>query len=102
MKKFMQTTDAEDVSPHTGKANRVFLTAAYLKVLERNTFALYRNLEQEVTDETTGKSKREKMKEIGPIGIFRPAEGDEVVELRTVHPVTGQELKLKCISRNGS
>ena len=81
------------------KEPRLFLGPGYLKVTERNTYGLFRDLFSEHVDPKTLEKERVKLREVGPIGIFREAEGDELVEMRTVHPVTGKELKLKCISR---
>jgi hypothetical protein len=73
------------------KVARTWMSKAYLIQVEKNLYGLYRHLEQENPD--TG--LREKVgKPIGPIRLLRPAKGDDQVVIRTVHPVTGQELSL--------
>lgn len=74
---------------------RVFLSPAYLTVLERGMglYGLYRNVEVEEPGKD-GKPVREKLRAIGPIGVFREAREGERIDLRTVHPENGKELRL--------
>lgn len=75
-------------------APRVFASPAFLKALEKDLYGLFRSIETEEKDERTGAVVREKVKDVGPLALFREArEGDEV-SMRTVHPVTARELKL--------
>lgn len=77
---------------------RYFLGKAYLTEVERGTFALNRDMIYEHFDRTKRQVVREKLKVVGPIGLFRECEGEERPDLRTVHPVTTRELNLKRIS----
>jgi hypothetical protein len=91
---------SQDRSAHAVNANKpkVWLSAAYLRILEPNVFGLYRDALVEEKDQRTGKVTREKTgKPIGPIRLLREAkmpEEDKVVVLRTVHPTTGKEIAL--------
>ena len=77
---------------------RIFLEAAYLTEVERGTYGLYRNLVVEFFDKEKGRPVREKLKAVGPIGIFRECQGEEErrkPDMKTIHPTTGKELLLK-------
>lgn len=80
---------------------KFFLGKAYLVVVEEGTFALQRDLIIQFFDKDKRKPVREKVKSIGPIGLFRECEGEERQrpDLRTIHPVTMQELLLKNIGQ---
>lgn len=78
--------------------DRVFMTPAYIVVLERGTYGLYRDLVIEKS--VSGTKVREKLKSIGPIGLFREREdGDDAssIALRTFHPTEGREISLVAI-----
>ena len=81
------------------KGMRWFLTAAYLVEIEHRTYALQRDLIVQYFDKSARKEVREKLKTIGPIGLFRECEGEEAAkpDLRTIHPKTMKELLLKNI-----
>ena len=77
---------------------RIFLEPAYLVEVEKGTYGLYRNVVMEFFDKEKGKPVREKLKAVGPIGLFREAQNDEErrkPDMKTVHPVTQRELLLK-------
>lgn len=84
-------TDADDKP-------KVWLTAAYVKMLEANLYGLFRDAVVEEKDPRTGKVTREKTgKPIGPIRLLREAklpDEDKRVVLKTVHPNTGKEIAL--------
>ena len=77
---------------------RTFMSKAYLVVIERKTYGLFRDITQECKDTRTGLVGREKVGQIGPIGIFRECEGDEQCDMWTHHPVEDRMLKLKKMS----
>ncbi|MBV8068287.1 MAG: hypothetical protein JO270_00180 [Acidobacteriaceae bacterium] len=74
--------------------NRVFMTRAYLKPIDKELYGLFRDVVEE--DAATG--KREKLgKPIGPIKVLRKkrqTDPVEAVRVRTVHPKTGEALEL--------
>lgn len=76
---------------------RVFLGKAELRILEKGnapTYGLYRDLISESPD-----GSRKKLRTLGPLGIFRKAEGNEPVALRTIDPRSSEELSLFCLSK---
>jgi hypothetical protein len=80
---------------------RFFLGKAYLTEVEKGTFALNRDLIHEHFDRDKRKPVREKIRVIGPIGLFREAENEaerKKPDLRTIHPTTTRELLLIRIS----
>lgn len=79
---------------------RVFAGKAYLLEVEKGTYGLYRDIILEYFDKEKGRPQREKLKSIGPIGLFREAQNDEErrkPDMKTVHPTTMRELLLKNI-----
>jgi hypothetical protein len=75
-------------------SSKYFATPAYLKELEPGTFQLFRSIEEEQLDPSTGKLIREKVRDL-PIGPpLREAKDGEQVILRSFHPVTKRELIL--------
>lgn len=78
---------------------KFFMGKAYLVEVERGTFALQRDLIIEFFNKEERKVNREKLKTLGPIGLFRQCEGDEKADLRTIHPTTMKELQLKNIGQ---
>jgi hypothetical protein len=73
---------------------RVYLSRAYLKLLESNTYGLFRDVLSE--DRTT--RERERMGHVGPIKVLRPVQAGERPEIRTVDPGTGALLELVSIA----
>lgn len=75
-----------------------FASPAYLKEVDPGTYMLYRNIEVEVFDKEKGYPVREKVKElcisVRPLRLLQHGEDESRVVLKTVHPVTAQELKL--------
>jgi hypothetical protein len=76
---------------------KIFASAAFLKVLEKNLYGLYRSILVELDElGPDGKPIREKVKDVGPISLLREArkgEEDKVV-LRSHHPKEDRELAL--------
>jgi hypothetical protein len=88
----MGVIDSKDKKP---KMPKTFLSPAYIKVLEKNLYGLFRNLEVEE------KGQREKLREIGPIKLLRKAklpDEDKQVVIRTVDPKTGEAIGLVEVS----
>lgn len=87
-------------APSSGSAGpRVFATPAFLREVEPGTFMVYRSIEVEVLEEGTGRTVREKMRDLAvspfPLREFDPAvDAASSVVLRTVHPTTGRLLRL--------
>ncbi len=75
---------------------RTFASGAYLKIIDKNLYGLYRDILVETDQkDLTGHPLREKTgKSIGPIALLRRAEKGEFVYLRTQHPTTGEQLDL--------
>ena len=75
---------------------RVFMSPAFLKVIEKDTYGLFRNIEIETFDKTKGHPMREQAGEIGPIKVLREAEAGEELKivLETWHPTEKRMLKL--------
>ena len=75
---------------------RTFLGKAYLQILERNLYGIFRDVLVEEDDPKTGKPVREKLKSLGPLKLLREAEkGEEQrVVLRSHHPVENREISL--------
>lgn len=78
---------------------RTWASMAYLQEVDPGTFLLFRDIEVECRDPLTGKTYREKTGKkicISPVPLRRLQEGDDErsVVLRTVHPNTGEVLRL--------
>ncbi len=81
-------------------ATRVYMSKAYLSILEKGFYGLFRDLLKEELDPKTLQPVTEKLgKPVGPLGLFRIREGQETKDMVTVHPQTGKPLELTCISR---
>lgn len=76
------------------EAPKIFLTPAYLTEVEPGLFGLYRNIEREDTDRSTGQLEREKVRALGPMALFMESREGQPVHMRSHHPVTGQALSL--------
>lgn len=79
------------------KIPRTFMGKAYVTVLEKDLYGLYRDVIVEEDDPKTGTPIREKAGSIGPIKLLREArKGEEQqVVLRTSHPTdVGQIIDL--------
>jgi hypothetical protein len=78
------------------KMPRTFMSPAFLKVIEKNTYGLYRSVEVETFDRKRGYPVRESAGEIGPIRVLREMEtGEEgLVVLETFHPIEKRMMKL--------
>lgn len=66
-----------------------FAGKAYVMVLEKGLYGLYRDVFTEEIDPSTGQPVREKMGSIGPIKLLREMQkGEEqLVVLKTSHPL---------------
>ena len=79
---------------------RTFASAAYLREEDPGTFTLWRDIEVECRDPKTGSTYREKTgKKIcaSPVPLRRfdqKTDNENSVVLRTVHPNTGEVLRL--------
>lgn len=80
------------VDPMGGK--KVFLSAAFLVMVEKGVFGLFRSLLEEQVDPTSGLPVREKIKDIGPIALFHESRPDEKTVMETFHPLEHRLLKL--------
>lgn len=76
------------------KVPRTFLSPAFLVQVEPKLYGLYRSVEIEAIKKD-GTTYREKIKDIGPIALFREAEGDEEVDMQTFHPIDKRPMALK-------
>lgn len=78
--------------------NRIFFGEAYLQRIESKTYGLFRPLLVSPWIESEGRhGPREKLKVIGPIGVFRECEGSEKPDLMTFHPEEKRTLNLKSL-----
>lgn len=84
----------EEKKPDPLGGKRIFLSQAFLVEVEKGLFGLYRSLIEEGSDPLTGKKVREKLKDIGPIGLLHVTRPGEKATLKTMHPVTMQPLDL--------
>jgi hypothetical protein len=75
---------------------KVFASPAFLKIMDKDVYGLFRSIIVEEFNETTGKTVREKVKDVGPISLLRELRKgeDKKVVLRTHHPVDNRELSL--------
>jgi hypothetical protein len=73
---------------------KVFMTPAYLIEVERGLYGLYRNIEREDVDRSSGKVSREKVRAVGPMSLFMESRPGQPVNLRSNHPKTGAPLQL--------
>ena len=76
---------------------KAYLSKAYLVEVEPKTFGLFRDMVIEQKDARTGKVEKEKLRTVGPIGLFRECEGDERPDLESFHPVDQRPMRLKNI-----
>ena len=76
---------------------RIFMSGGYLKILDIDTYGLFRDLIIQVTKED-GSIEREKAGQpVGPLGVFRekrPEDPPQNVALRTHHPTEDRPLEL--------
>lgn len=77
---------------------RTFMSPAFIREVERGTFGLFRSIEVEEKDERTGKVTREKLRDVGPIGLFRECVGGEREDLTSFHPVEKRPMRLRKVS----
>jgi hypothetical protein len=77
---------------------RTFLTSAFLIEVEPGLFGLYRSIEQEEFDRKKMKPVREKLKNVGPIALFRECKEGESIDMTTFHPVSKKPLSLTKVS----
>ncbi len=81
-------------------STRIYMSKAYLSLVEKNLYGLFRDLLKEELDSKTLQPTTEKLgKPLGPLGLFRAREGQETKDMVTVNPKTGEPLELTCISR---
>lgn len=80
------------------KVPRTFLSPAFLAEVEPKLFGLYRSIEVEEFDRQKGHPVREKIKNVGPIGLFRECEGEEKEDLMSFHPSDKRPMRLKRVS----
>ena len=76
---------------------RTFLSAGFIKEIERGVYGIFRNVETEEVNTSTGHPVREKLKELGPLGkVLREARKgeEEKVVLRSHHPNENRPLDL--------
>lgn len=79
----------------TSEVPRTFLSPAFLVEVEPRIFGLYRSLEMEEFDQKNGCSSREKIKDIGPISLFRECERDEKEDLVSFHPTEHRPMRIR-------
>lgn len=76
------------------KVPKVFLSPAFLIEVEHKLFGLYRSIEVEEFDRKNGHVVREKIKNVGPIALFRECEGDEKEDLLSFHPTEKRPMRV--------
>lgn len=76
---------------------RFFLSPAFIQEVEPKLYGLFRSVESEEFDREKGRPVREKIKDVGPIGLFREVEGSEKEDLVSFHPIDKRPMKLKRI-----
>ena len=79
------------------EGKRVFAGRAFLQILEKGLYGVFREVIVEEKDPRTGQMVREKLgRSIGPLRLLREmrAGEEQEVKMRTIHPDTQKEIQL--------
>jgi hypothetical protein len=89
---------AEEDKEATKSGRRVFMSPAFLTPMKeaKGYYGLWRSIEIEETDQRTNETVREKLRDVGPIRVFRELRAGEErpIAIQTFDTQTNKLLKL--------